>query len=202
MYSIYKATNKISKKSYIGVTKSYAVRKRVHKWAAMSQKAETIFARAIRKHGFDSFDWEILFEGWDKKFIYRYAEAHFIVEHKTHMSEYGYNMTYGGENGSFIGKPHSEETKEKLRQKALGRVMSQESKEKMSLTRLGKPSPNKGRKLSPESIEKMRRTKLGKPSPKKGTKVTNLETLRKLSEAAKVQARDPLTKRYVKTSNL
>lgn len=55
--------------------------------------------------------------------------------------EKGYNLTKGGD-GTF-GRMHSEETKEKIRQKALGRKASEETKKKMSESRKGIVSEKK-----------------------------------------------------------
>ncbi len=89
------------------------------------------------------------------------------------------NFTNGGEGSS--GRKLSEETKEKIRQKAVGRKHSKKSKEKMSKSRSGDGNPKYGkkgedshwfgRKHSKKSKEKMRKNKpdgfglhlLGKP---------------------------------------
>jgi len=89
------------------------------------------------------------------------------------------NFTNGGEGSS--GRKHSEETKEKIRQKALGRKHSSKSKIKMSKKRKGVNNPNYGKNgeknhwfgksHSEESKKKMRKKKpegfgshlLGKP---------------------------------------
>jgi len=47
--------------------------------------------------------------------------------------------TMKGEGNHFYGRKHSEETKEKIRQKKLGNKLSKETKEKMSKTRKGVP---------------------------------------------------------------
>ena len=79
-----------------------------------------------------------------------------------------------GENNPNFGKPMSEETKAKLRAKALERDMSgernpnygkhhtEEAKEKIRQARLGKPSCNKGKPLSEETKAKLRESALAR----------------------------------------
>ncbi len=62
--TIYKVTNIINNKFYIGKTiQRFWKRKSQHKSSALGNKLQTHFHRAIRKYGFESFKWEILFEG-------------------------------------------------------------------------------------------------------------------------------------------
>lgn len=56
---IYKATNNINGKIYIGqTTKTLEERKKYHK--RDSKRIDTLFYRAIRKYGWDNFNWEII----------------------------------------------------------------------------------------------------------------------------------------------
>ena len=59
-------------------------------------------------------------------------EKYYIKFFNSRDRKIGYNLTDGGD-GTF-GRKHSEETKEKLRQKALGRKASDEAKKRMSET--------------------------------------------------------------------
>lgn len=82
-------------KRYIGVTtKSLDVRKRSHKHAALVTKTDNKFYRAIRRHGFDSFTWVVLFETDSIEVMFQ-KEKDLIVEFKTR--KHGYNSTDGGE---------------------------------------------------------------------------------------------------------
>ena len=121
IYSIYKATNVVNGKSYIGFTKNITQRFKAHLRSA-NNGSNHAFHRAIRKYGFDSFIVETIFQGTDRSSILDWAEQHFIKEYNTHsLYGHGYNMTYGGEgrvasgkdNGMW-GKKHSEETKAKI----------------------------------------------------------------------------------------
>ena len=56
---IYKATNKINGKVYIGQTeKTLEHRKEVHH--RDSERMDTYFYRAIRKYGWENFEWEVI----------------------------------------------------------------------------------------------------------------------------------------------
>ena len=162
MAVIYKATNKITGKSYIGFDSRWPNRKRMHLWHAFnSENVCPMFHRSLKKHGKDNFDWEILLEDATLE-----DEIRLIEEHNTYwQSGRGYNLTKGGDGN--LGWIMPEETKKKISEKAkgnkncLGRVVSEETREKLRKAvqgkpghALGKPSPLRGRKQSPELIEK------------------------------------------------
>ena len=64
MYLIYKITNKINNKIYIGLTKTgLELRWKKHLQASFSNRSDnSIFHKAIRKYGIDNFDKEILID--------------------------------------------------------------------------------------------------------------------------------------------
>lgn len=89
---IYKATNKINGKIYIGQTvQSLAKRKASHKYNAKSIKNH--FYNAIRKYGFELFDWELLKKCYSSKNLNE-SEKLFIDEFNSINK--GYNSTDGG----------------------------------------------------------------------------------------------------------
>ena len=92
---IYKATNKVNGKSYIGMT-SYTLefRKRDHYNCAMRHAFHSVFHHAIRKYGFDAFTWEEI----DNAMFYddlQEKEKYWIKHYDTYNN--GYNLTIGGE---------------------------------------------------------------------------------------------------------
>lgn len=128
---VYKATNKINGKSYIGSTsKDLEVRKRQHRSEAMKGTKDRIFHRAIRKHGFDSFEWTILDDTSTNVGDLRNLEAHYIAELKTFGM--GYNATPGYDNTT------------------LGYKFTDEQKNHLRLVRKDKPNPNLGNTWSEE----------------------------------------------------
>lgn len=119
IYSIYKATNKISGKSYIGFTVNLASRKRAHFYFAFHKKQNSAFYNALRKHGWDTFEWEILYQSEDRANCISVMELFYIEKYRTYIGFSdcnGYNMTLGGE-GTFgaIHKPRSKEYREQRR---------------------------------------------------------------------------------------
>lgn len=71
------------------------------------------------------------------------------------------NSVKGDKNGMF-GKKHTEETKEKIKQKALGRKVSKEQKEKISQRYKGEKNPFYGKKHKKETIDLIRNKKKGR----------------------------------------
>ena len=102
MFYIYCFTNKITGKRYIGQTNNIEKRKRGHKSESFNTKANGYllpFHCAIRKYGWDSFNFEIL-EEIDEAFGREYLnerEIYFIAYYKTLINQNGYNYTKGGE---------------------------------------------------------------------------------------------------------
>jgi group I intron endonuclease len=91
---IYKATSRSTHKSYIGYTTvSLSKRKSHHKCRAITQLSNSHFHRAIRLYGFEDFEWEILYESWDKEHCLN-LENTFIQIFDTEQN--GYNSTEGG----------------------------------------------------------------------------------------------------------
>lgn len=98
-YYIYKATNKINGKSYIGQTIDFEHRKKTH----LNRRdgycdPNSIFHKALDKYGEENFDWEILATIPGKKFADA-VERRMIYDYGTYKPN-GYNMTKGGDGGS------------------------------------------------------------------------------------------------------
>ena len=93
---IYKATNMLNKKSYIGQTRrSLEIRKKEHELDSNLNKSNSAFHFALKKYGFDNFSWEILEECDDDQLNAK--EIFWIDYYDTYIS--GYNMTVGGQTG-------------------------------------------------------------------------------------------------------
>lgn len=159
IYTIYKATNILNGKCYVGFDSNWPKRKKCHKSRADIANNQ-YFHKSLKKHGFDNFVWEVLYQGTDKDYTLNVMEPKLIAENESHFTLNGYNLTYGGEGT--LGRIVSEETKRKLSQSGKGKVISPEAKQKMSLAKKGKPSPNKGKTFSEEHRLKLSLAKLGK----------------------------------------
>ena len=155
MYKIYKITNIVNLKGYIGFTsKTLKQRLNKHRKDAQYGDRKTMLCQAIRKYGIESFEIKSLFESESLEETLNIMENKLIIEHETHCSTgKGYNMTMGGEGSLNIIV--SEETKNKIRQKSLGRFHSEETKKKISIMRTGSGNPNFGKTFSNETKKKI-----------------------------------------------
>lgn len=118
IYTIYKATNKVNGKSYIGFDSNYPKRKGEHKNGI--ENGNEVFYRALRKYGWDNFDWEIIYQSKDAVHTKDVMENLFIAEYNTYIhfeNSQGYNMTLGGDG--VLGVKKSKKTKEKFKQTCL-----------------------------------------------------------------------------------
>lgn len=75
MSIIYKITNNVNNKVYIGVTENFRSRKNGHVWA--SKRVEKPLYRAMRKYGLENFKFEIIEETNDRE-----REIFFISEYQ------------------------------------------------------------------------------------------------------------------------
>ena len=89
--AIYKITNKINKKVYIGQSNEPERRWREH--CERQEKYESLIHKAIMKYGKENFIFEIL--GWFED--YNEKEIQFIQEYRS-LSPYGYNILRGRKN--------------------------------------------------------------------------------------------------------
>lgn len=95
-YIVYKAISP-SGKIYIGMTtQAFHARKAQHRY--LSKSSKNIFHKALRKYGFDSFLWEILFKTEDLEKLGK-METYFIKLFKSDKREFGYNEKLGGQSG-------------------------------------------------------------------------------------------------------
>lgn len=106
IYTIYKATNIINEKSYIGFASNLPKRISRHKTSFNNQtnnNYKSAFYSALRKYGWDNFTWEVLYQSKDKHHTLNEMENYFICEYKSYggfVDCNGYNMTLGGD-GTF-----------------------------------------------------------------------------------------------------
>ncbi len=89
---IYKITNKINGKSYIGQTTDYKRRFSEHKAKGYNNEENKLLYYAFDKYGIDNFTFEVI---EDKTPNYNEREKYWIQYYDSY--ENGYNMTLGGE---------------------------------------------------------------------------------------------------------
>lgn len=120
MYIIYKITNKVNNKVYIGLTRrTFKKRWYMHVWEANNRNTRSNFHNAIKKYDKDIWISEIVCCCINKQHAEE-MECHFIKENDSYKN--GYNMTEGGNafgglvgkfNGMY-GRTHTQKVKNKL----------------------------------------------------------------------------------------
>jgi len=115
MFYVYKLTNKITQKYYIGFTNNISNRVNSHKCSAKSGKKSKLYSN-IRKYGFDNFDLSVLFQSEDRTSALS-KEIEFIdLEDKQCL-----NLALGGEGGFVVPEEHKDVWRRKLSVKRKGR---------------------------------------------------------------------------------
>jgi group I intron endonuclease len=107
---IYKVTNLINSKVYIGQTLKLLHKRRIAHLNSIKKYPEIALYKAIKKYGEENFEWVILEEVEES--LLNEREIFYIKEYNSYNSG-GYNMTTGGEgNPNLI---YSESLREKRR---------------------------------------------------------------------------------------
>lgn len=183
-YILYKTTNLISGKYYIGCHQT----NNLNDGYIGSGK---LLKSAIKKYGRENFKCEILsfYDNKDDMF----AAEQKIVNESLVKDDLSYNLKIGGSGGNpgivgaFSGRKHTDESKEKIRQKALQQVTPASKHEKLVKNNWAKRNPEQHHKhvskiskypKSEEHKEKLRQNALGK----KHTEETKQKMRKKHSE--------------------
>lgn len=131
---IYKTTNNINGKIYIGQ----------HKSQILDEKylgSGSLIKKAINRYGIENFSIEIIDWGYDK-FDLNQKEIYWIAEMNSKNSDIGYNLTDGGEGVcGMTGIKFTEEHKRKI-SAALSKLPKGRFK--------GEKNPNYGKRATPE----------------------------------------------------
>lgn len=100
MCGIYKITNLVNRKSYIGQSIDIEKRWEDHKRVAFRKSDKSYdypLYRAIRKYGLESFKFEVIEECEEDKLDE--VEIFYIEKFQSHIHQNGYNLTLGGDGG-------------------------------------------------------------------------------------------------------
>lgn len=186
---IYKITNKINGKIYIGLTKAKTPRRRwIYHRRDRSRDTHLPLYKAMNKYGVDSFNFEVIHDNINSVEELVELEKFYIKKFESYKSSKGYNCTNGGEcndtlvknkNANFgrkskhfielnrrrKGIPLSAEHRENISKSQIGRLHTNDSKNKMSLRK--REDWANGVYSTKEYREKQSKSKIGVPNLKK-----------------------------------
>ena len=148
IYSIYKFVNLLNGKIYIGYTSNLKKRLKSHKKSIENPKYTSIFHSSVRKHGWNNFHLEIIYQSKDGEHCLNIMEPYFIKQFES-FGEKGYNMTEGGEGSP--GFKHNTETKYIIGSRTRGKTLPESHKTKISKSHIGIKPSEKTRKLMSEN---------------------------------------------------
>ena len=167
--AIYKITNNIKGKFYIGLSAYPAARWSTHKRRAKDGYKSKLCS-AMCKYGIDQFSFEIIH--WCATREDANELEHFLIKECDNI-KFGYNIQEGGSTAS-----PSEETRRKIGLAGLGREVTAETRAKISAGLTGYVRPPMtdetkrklsetftGAKHSPEAVEKIRKASTGRKYP-------------------------------------
>jgi group I intron endonuclease len=124
---IYKITNTVNNKVYIGQTrKDPDNRWKGHQYSLKNNKGCPLLMRAFRKHGLDKFKFEVIIICFDEA---RFELEKYYIKKNNSFGDGGYNANEGGEPGGFFkGCQHKPELIERLRQLNIERYKNPENR--------------------------------------------------------------------------
>ena len=218
---VYKITNTVNNKSYIGISIHEPEKRRIRDH--LSGYGNRIIANAVKKYGKDAFTYEILEANVFPELLPDLEVAY--IEKFNTVAPHGYNLNSGGDHkipseetrrklsdanrGKTLsvehrrklseaqkGKTHSEATLRKMSEAQKGKTHSAETRRKMSEARKGEKNPNFGKTLSVEHRRKLSEVRKGKKRKPHST-----ETRRKISKANKGKPRSAETRRKISEAN-
>jgi group I intron endonuclease len=177
---IYKLTNKINNKSYVGKSNNLRERISIHKNSSRRLKNDCYVKRAIIKHGWENFDVSILHiqEPYDNEKLLK-TEAEFIKELKTLVPN-GYNILASSIDCS--GYHHTDAAKLKIGLASAGRRHTEKTKKMLSFSHLGSKNPMYGKTISDEIRKTLSLSFRGEQNPFFG-KTHSEETREKMKKS-------------------
>ena len=186
---IYKLTNTINGKIYVGQTWQYSIKKRGGPNGNAYRSCKKLH-NAIRKYGWINFQYELLVICHQQNMA-DYYEDYFIIQYKSNQRKHGYNIRNGGSRGKL-----TQSTKNKIAKKAMGRTApnkgkpgkkpSDETRRKMSIARTGTNNPMYGKHhtdKTKQTISISSKRFVGENNPMYG-KMHTEETKQKIAEKA------------------
>lgn len=194
MIGIYKITNRINNKCYIGKSVNIESRLDQHR---NNYHSNIYLQNAIKKYGIENFIFEVIEECSEN--LLNEKEIYWIKYYGSFGKD-GYNLTEGGDGGNFkyytyeqrsrVLKGHkvSKETRIKIGKFHKGKHLSEETRRKISESNKGHIPWNKGKQYSDDVLESIRE---GQRKRRERERIENIhyyhteETKTKISESRK-----------------
>ena len=153
--SIYKATNKINGKVYIGQTTKTLHERIINHKSESNTRKQLKFHKAIAKYGFENFEWEVIDQDELGLGILDELEKLHISRYMSCNPNYGYNETNGGKGPS--GRKLSAKSREKLSLANKGRIFTEKHKNNLRLAKIGikeskQTIKNKSKRMQGQSL--------------------------------------------------
>lgn len=176
MFYLYRITDHINNKVYIGQSIQPNVRWSNHKSDARNGKPIQYIHRAMAKYGIENFSFEVIASCRTQEDADETEDA-LIIQYDSRNKKFGYNLAIGGSHGG-----HSEETKQKQREATLqqiaikghpaqGTKRTEEQRANLSAAqRTSTKVLNKEAVYTPEVRQKMSESHIGKVLPQEQRK--------------------------------
>lgn len=162
---VYKVTNKINGKCYVGQTKHELDRVKIRYLSdARMRRFNYQFYQDIRDFGIDNFEWEVICK-CESMGELKEKRAFYIHEYRTR--DVGYNRVPGNKKGSescLWGVTLSEEHRQKISEALMGHPVSEETRQRIG-------NFWRGKSLSDEHRQKISKTMMGHPVAEKSVQI-------------------------------
>ena len=189
-YYVYKITNLVNKKVYVGKTRDIDERWKRHIYisdSGESDKSYSYLHRAINKYKKENFKIELIDSFDDENSAYN-LEKVWIEAYESNNNNFGYNLNEGGKGG----KSPSKETRDKI-------SISRQGNKHPMFGKKGELSPSFGIKRNEETIKKLKESKkgnaLGEDNPKSKLLLENVCEIRALCKD-KILTRKQIAAQY------
>lgn len=199
IHYIYKIVNSINNKSYIGYTSRTDPKDRWKGHLSAAKWCDRPLYRAIRKYGVDAFTFTVIYCSLDGVHTLSTMEHYFICDYRSHITNDGYNLSYGGESN--VGWVPSTATRQMWSRQRTGRKLSLDRVTQMSTCALQRYVDNPELKVAAReraitsgarpplpTADSQRKSALSRV----GGHIHTTEHKKRLSEAMRNDSRHPL----------
>jgi group I intron endonuclease len=216
MIYLYKITNQLNGKVYIGQSNKEKERWRQHKYFGRNpDKTNQYIHKAMNKYGIDNFTYEVICTSLTQEDANE-AEKQLIIQYDSRNKEKGYNLAPGGDSAwntglpaeqqPMYGKHHSEDSRKKISESNIGKLNphSDEWREKASKAHKGRPKTEEWKKKISQSnlgVKRSLDTRQAMSEAKLGSKLSE-ETKEKMSIPKKGKAKSDDTRQKMSKSKI